>query len=59
MKAKDKRNKDKKENKISRKEAISKGSKLAILTAASMMIVLPSKEAAAQSPGPASPPTRW
>lgn len=44
---------------ISRKEAILKGGKYAAFTAATMLMILgPSKEAAAQSQ-PQSPPDRW
>jgi hypothetical protein len=44
---------------ITRKEALLKGGKYAAFTAATMMMLLgPSKEAAAQS-NPQSPPTRW
>jgi hypothetical protein len=43
---------------ITRKEALLKGGKYAAFTAATMMILLQSKEAAAQSP-PQGAPDRW
>jgi hypothetical protein len=43
---------------ITRKEALLKGGKYAAFTAATMMILLQSKEAAAQSP-PQRAPDRW
>ena len=52
-----KQNKKTSAKKITRKEAIAKAGKLAILTAASMLILNPPQKAAAQSP--AAPPPNW
>ena len=43
-------------SKITRKEAIKKGGKYAVFTAASMLIILSPKESQANSP---AAPTRW